>query len=59
MPQVRLKARRAALLTILSLSVLAAAPACVPPSNQPHVTLIGDSTMAAMVWYDNSGATHS
>ena len=59
MPRMRLKARRAAHLTILSLAVLAAAPACVPPSNQPHVTLIGDSTMAAMVWYDNSGTTHS
>jgi hypothetical protein len=55
----RLTARRAAHLTILSLAVLAAAPACVPPNPLPHVTLIGDSTMAAMVWYDNSGATQS
>jgi hypothetical protein len=55
----RLTARRAAHSTILSMAVLAAAPACVPPNPLPHVTLVGDSTMAAMVWYDNSGATQS
>ena len=55
----RLKARRAALLLVLGTTTIAAVPACVPPSAGPVVTLIGDSTMAGMVWCDQAGATHS
>ncbi|HEY8093498.1 MAG TPA: hypothetical protein VID93_06925 [Acidimicrobiales bacterium] len=55
----RLERRRAALLTSIAVAVMAAAPACAPPSPRPAVTLIGDSTMAGMVWWDQAGVTRS
>ena len=39
---------------------MVAASGCVPPpSSLPPVTLIGDSTMAGMVWWDQAGVTRS
>jgi hypothetical protein len=55
----RLRARRAAHLLVSSAAVLATVTACVPPSPHPHVTMVGDSTLAAMVWYDQAGVTRS
>jgi hypothetical protein len=55
----RLKARRAAHLLVSTAAVLATLAACGPPSNLPHVTMVGDSTLAGMVWYDQAGVTRS
>jgi hypothetical protein len=55
----RLKSRRAALLLVSTAAVLATLTACGPPSNLPHVTMVGDSTLAGMVWYDQAGVTRS
>ncbi len=55
----RLKSRRAAHLLVSTAAVLATLTACGPPSNLPHVTMVGDSTLAGMVWYDQAGVTRS
>ena len=57
--QMRLKSRRAAHLLVSTAAVLAMLTACGPPSNLPHVTMVGDSTLAGMVWYDQAGVTRS
>jgi hypothetical protein len=55
----RLKSRRVAYLLVSTAAVLATLSACGPPSNLPHVTMVGDSTLAGMVWYDQAGVTRS